>query len=614
MTTRNQQPGIPTTRRLDHLPIVANALNRLGVRKIIDELVPVDPRSLVTTGECVEVLVTAILLGKHTLYRVADYLQPYDLRVAFGSDAIDPPRFNDERLAKALTDVFYKAGVGSTNSRMLLAAIREYELSLRRIHMDTTSVSVHGEYPCSQEPVDPEALNAIPHVTHGYSKGRRPDLKQVIYGLSVTGDGAVPVFGRVSSGNRADALELRNMLERMQESLPDPASVTYVGDSKLFSGETLALISAHELKFVTLLSRSFGLWDEAYGRFLADVHPAPILKEKAIGELDEEAEEDTRPRHRWRGRSYDMTYEFEFDGSDYAVELRTLVVESDALKARKEGSIRRRETKERALLKKLQTTHDKRPYSCQKDAESALERLRKRTFTFHTVEQSVVTEQVRKKRTRRGRPRKGEAPEFETVWKIAIAFTADPDAFARVFRRETCFVLVTNVPKGKDPIEADRDTLSTYDEQDTVERAFRWMKHPLQFAPIFLEREDRIAALGLVYVIALMVYALIQRDARQRLKQAGTTMPGNKRWTDNPTTEVVFRLYENLNTVSMDGDDEAPVYVTGLNTEQVRIFDLLGIDLRAQPRVEFGDVRKPRPGQRAFKPIPRPKRKKPSTS
>ncbi len=195
------------------------------------------------------------------------------------------------------------------------------------------------------------------------------------------------------------------------------------------------------------------------------------------------------------------------------------------------------------------------------------------------------------------------------MWQIAVSFCSDPGAFARVFRRETCFVLVTNVAAGKVRIEADRETLQAYDEQDTVERAFRWTKRPLQFAPVFLEREDRIAALGLVYVIALMVYALIQRDARQRLQQASTTMPGNKRWTDMPTTEVVFRLFENLNTVSLE-DEDAPIYVTGLNTEQVRVLDLLGVDLRAHPWVEFGQVRKPRPGERAFKPIPRPKRKK----
>lgn len=608
-------PEIPTPRQLDHLPIVAHALNRLGVRRIVDELVPKDPRSHVSTGECVEVLVTAILLGHHTLYRVADLLRPYDLRVAFGFELADAVHFNDERLAKALTDLFHVAGVDATNSALVLAAIREYELTLRRAHLDTTSVSVHGEYAASSPPADPEDARAVPHVTRGYSKDRRPDLKQVIYGLSVNEDG-VPVFGRVSSGNRADSLELRHMLGRLQEALPDPADVLYVGDSKLFSAETLAQTSAFDLKFVTLMPRAYTLWNTVFAQYLKVRTEAPILKEKALGELDEEAEEDTRPRHRWRGRSFDVTHDFMFDGSHYAVPLRLVVVESDALRARKEGVVRRAEATERARLEKQQKTHEKRIYSCQEDADRAVERLRLQTFEFHSVEYSLKAEQQRKKRAQRGRPRKEETAEHETVWKIAVTFLPDPARFEDVMRSEACFVLATNVavPPGANREEADRETLRNYDEQDAVERAFRWAKHPLHFAPVFLEREDRIAALGLVYVIALMVYGLIQRDVRHRLRALETTMPGNKRWTDKPTAEVVFRLFENLHTVTLGSGSQARAYVTGLNTEQVRILELLGIDLRSRPGVEFGEVRKPRPGERAFKPVPRAKRQRPTIS
>lgn len=611
--TKTPPTGSPTIRRLDHLLVVAHALNRLGVRQVIDELVPKDPRSHVSTGECVEVLVTAILLGSHTLYRVADLLRPYDLKVAFGFELADPAYFNDERLAKALTDLFHVGGVDATNSALLLAAIRTYDLELKRLHIDTTSVSVHGEYTGGSAPADPESDTAIPHVTRGYSKDRRPDLKQVIYGLSVQEEG-VPAFGRVSSGNRADSLELRHMLARLQDALPLPEEVLYVGDSKLFSNETLALISAHQLKFVTLLPKTFGLWNEAYQKFVKS-KSVPVLKAKALGELDEDAEEDTRPRHFWAGRSFDMKHTFRFDSSDYAVDLRVLVVESDALRARKQGVIERRQLKEKLRLEKLQATHDKRIYSCQADAEKALERLQGQTHAFHQVESSVTTIQKAKKRARRGRPRKDEEPEYEDAWKISIAFQADPGLFDAVLRRETCFVLVTNVPvtEGQDREEADRETLAAYDGQDVVERAFRWAKRPLQFAPVFLEREDRIAALGLVYVVALMVYALIQRDARRQLQAAETTMPGNKRWTDRPTAEVVFRLFENINTLTVQQPDgDTSTWITGLNTEQVRIMNLLGIDLCERSGVQLGEIHEPRPGERAFKPVPRKRRSKPT--
>ena len=58
----------PEIKRLDYLPIITQALARLRVREIVDEIVPVDPRSVVTTGECIEMLITSILLvGAHAV-------------------------------------------------------------------------------------------------------------------------------------------------------------------------------------------------------------------------------------------------------------------------------------------------------------------------------------------------------------------------------------------------------------------------------------------------------------------------------------------------------------------------------------------------------------------
>ena len=63
-----------STKRLDYLPIIGQALRRLGVRELVDGLVPRDPRSHVSTGECVEALIVAILHGKHTLDRIDELL------------------------------------------------------------------------------------------------------------------------------------------------------------------------------------------------------------------------------------------------------------------------------------------------------------------------------------------------------------------------------------------------------------------------------------------------------------------------------------------------------------------------------------------------------------
>ena len=41
-------------------------------------------------------------------------------------------------------------------------------------------------------------------LTHGINKDHRPDLKQLVLGLNVTADGAVPISHRIYDGNQTD--------------------------------------------------------------------------------------------------------------------------------------------------------------------------------------------------------------------------------------------------------------------------------------------------------------------------------------------------------------------------------------------------------------------------
>lgn len=216
---------------LDFLPIIADVLRRLDVAATIDARVPKDPRNVVTTGECFEAMIVSILLGTHTLYRVDQHLAPYDCELVFPwGDRLG--HFSDRRLAKSL-DQCFQSELQPLYADLLKNAIRAFELSVSTLHGDTTSVSVYGGYLGSSEPFDPEDPHAVPHVTHGHSKDHRPDLKQVLFGLTVSGDGGVPILGRVASGNRSDSKEFRYALRQIAEVVPDPQDSVVVLDSKL---------------------------------------------------------------------------------------------------------------------------------------------------------------------------------------------------------------------------------------------------------------------------------------------------------------------------------------------------------------------------------------------
>jgi transposase len=69
--------------------------------------------------------------------------------------------------------------------------------------MDTTSLSFYGE--------GGETLGE-----HGYSKDFRPDLKQMILGLVVDGDGR-PICTEMWPGNTADVTTLLPVVDRLRE-------------------------------------------------------------------------------------------------------------------------------------------------------------------------------------------------------------------------------------------------------------------------------------------------------------------------------------------------------------------------------------------------------------
>jgi len=304
----------------------------------------------------------------------------------------------------------------------------------------------------------------------------------------------------------------------------------------------------------------------------------------------------------------DLTYSWRGeDGEEQKLPVRALAVHSSALEQRKRGAVERRKAREEERLGREAAKLAKRSFHCEKDAWDGIAALRESGCRFHALEAAVRWEEVPAKRARSGRPKKGEPAPTKKIWRVDVDVSEVPGAVEEVLFEESCFVLATNLPRsGAARAASDAEVLQAYEEQHTVEGCMRWAKGPLAVAPIFLKTPLRIAALSAVYVLALMVYALIQREVRRRLAAEGTTMPGNRGqgWTAKPTTEVVFRLFEGIDTLRGVLPDGA-VVVTNTNTEQIRLLRLLGHALLETPGVVFAEPRVPRPGERAWKPVPR---------
>ena len=112
------------------------------------------------------------------------------------------PRANDDRVGRAL-DRLFDADVAALVLDVAAHAVSAFDVTLDELHNDSTTVTFHGDYENAEREGTMRGRLRLA-VTWGHNKDHRPDLKQLLYILTVSGDGAVPVHFRVESGNATE--------------------------------------------------------------------------------------------------------------------------------------------------------------------------------------------------------------------------------------------------------------------------------------------------------------------------------------------------------------------------------------------------------------------------
>ncbi len=186
---------------INHLGIVAGIIDELGIVDIINQELGIDEQEIVSSGEIIKAI---ILNGLGFLS------QPLYLFPKFFSDkatehllrkGIAPEHLNDDKIGRVM-DKLYEYGLSELFLLIALAAAKKHQINLEFSHLDSSSFSVHGQYNqnlalenSSKKAESDREGEPIPiSITHGYSRDKRPDLKQFILDLIVTGDGNIPVF------------------------------------------------------------------------------------------------------------------------------------------------------------------------------------------------------------------------------------------------------------------------------------------------------------------------------------------------------------------------------------------------------------------------------------
>ncbi|MFB6346047.1 MAG: IS1634 family transposase [bacterium] len=528
-------------------PVIKAISDQIQFVQTINDAVQYDESQCkLSPGERVLAMVINALEDRKPLYHIEEYYEHKDVEKLFG-EGISADDLNDDALGRAL-DKLAEAGGWEVYGDVVLEVIRREECPVRRLHGDTTSVSVQGDY---EGPDDAELT-----ITHGHSKDHRPDLKQFKYGVVVNEQG-IPVDGTVNDGNQADGTWNRELIRSLRDRLNQPEKpLLYTADSKLVSETNLELLESKDMEFVSRLPGTFGLDEQ--------------LKQRAIREDDWEDVGAVAKRN--QAAEYQVTsYEEPLYGQPY----RFVVVQSTTASESNEETIQRELKQTKSELTEAIQTLQNREFACREDATRAMEEF-KTTHSTPCFELNVrvIEDEKPIKRETRGRPPEGWEREYKTVYRCEGCVTQKDEAVQNRRAIKRCFVLITSV-RSKQWL-SDREVLEEYKQQNRVEVHFEFLKDPKQIGSVYLEKPHRVQALGYVLLMALLLYTIIQNRVRSALADADEPMQMDGGVTSFcPTGRRVLERLEPMRVVKTRGDPTRQF--PGNLDVPYRVLELLGV-------------------------------------
>jgi transposase len=524
--------------RVGALPILNRFIERIGLE---DELT----LALKNPGyaDALLALIKNILVERNALYAVGEWVALYDVGL------VAQGKIGDDKLGRAL-DRLFAADRATLQTRIVLAVMNGFDLKMEQIHNDTTSVMVRGAY-------NGQNAKAV-QLKRGHSKERRPDLKQLVYSLCVTADGAVPVHFKAYDGNQTDDGIHLETWNRLRTLLQHPRFI-YVADCKLCTEKNLRTIDAERGFFVTIVPKTRSEVATFTDAVVAgDVRWEEILRKRA--DRDEKAfdviECAVGPYHLREGFTLHW-------------------YRSSQKKKRDEHDRNERIERTRERLDTLDLKRMRGPKT-----EAAIRKRVDQILAQHHAEEWIAVE-VKWDAVERFKAITRGKPTADTTFRRIIQHvprlhvSTKAENIAQSAAMDGIFPLTTNTKEK--PI----DVFKIYKYQPRIEKRHALLKSTLEVAPIWLKKNTRIEALMFLEFIAQMVAALIERELRHKMTEKKIdllcSLPEG-RGSKTPTIDQVLRLFENQNKHAVyDGRRLIKQFADPLTPVQSQILQLLSI-------------------------------------
>jgi transposase len=514
------------TSRLGALPIVCHFLARMRVGLLLERYVPdSDPRVGLPAARAIGVLVRNLCVCRQPLYGLSEWAGRYD-RGVLGLAASELGLLNDDRVGRALERLFC-SDRASLLTELTLAVLAEFGIDCSQLHNDSTSISLYGEYASA----DGRAHHGKPTVAfaRGHSKDHRPDLKQLLWILTVAADEAVPVCFRLADGNTNDESTHIHTWEELRAMLGRP-DFLYVADCKLATAAQMRHIDSHGGRFVTKLpgtrkeDQLLRAWMRAH---------EPVWTEACR----ERSTRPKRPDEIWKTAPTPIR----------STEGYRLAWVHSTIQQRLDEKIRRdRVARAEAALSELdKRLHGPKCRFAERDSvQAAIDAILHKhaaTGLIHVT----ITDRPAEPVSAWTRDPDGVIHRTKTIRpRFALTWRADPQAIAHDAHTDGCYPLLSN-----DPDLTDAAIVIAYRYQPNIEKRHHQLKTIQLAAPVHLKNPARIESLFLCHYIALLCRCLIERHLRQAITQQQLNqlpLYPEHRACPHPTATRTLELFNDL--------------------------------------------------------------------
>lgn len=506
------------------LPLIHSIAEQMGLREILYKYIPCHGNENIPAVETLMLLIFNLTLGKAPLYELDQWAQSIDFR-CLGITKFETVKFNDDRFGRAL-DKLYSIDRASLMTDMVVRVVKLFDIDLHRIHNDSTSVKAYGKIPG-------KTITAL-QLKRGNSKDHRPDLKQLVFSLSVSSDGCVPIHHKCYSGNRTDDTTHIETWNTLRKIVPGPAFL-YVADSKLCTDEQLSYIVGKGGRAITIIPET---WGEVKS------FKEELRKKRKAKDIIWRRRKPGSPGE----KEYFSTFRGEYLTSKRGYKIHWIYSSEKRKRDREEREkyLRKAEQSLTALNARINKGQLKTKAAIQKAVEDTLQKHKVETFFHHQIGTIKETYRVQ---VGKGRPGKNTKYVTRETILYTLSWTRKEEALKSEANTDGVFPLLCT-----DENMSAKEILKAYKYQPNLEKRFTQFKSIHKAAPLLFKKIERVEGNMFAFFIALMIQALIERSLRRKIKDEkidGLEVYPEERKSSYPTTNKVLDLFESISTYTI---------------------------------------------------------------